>query len=407
MEKYPDTGDALFQKHWETWFTQDHIDELVCAGINTVRVPLGYWIVEALVNRDTEHYPRGGILQLQRGLSQLRDAGIAVILDHHALPGVAASNQMFAGRCTTDVQFYTPYNYHRALIWTAVMTALSHLDPNFSSVVGIEAINEPIMDANQTPGLGEFYKNFVKTIRAVEYSLGISGSFPEFDSPPVDTATCSCSNATESIATTATFSFLTSEVCDVLQEAIPIILQIALDLEINLVFEQDGLSSFLSSRNQLITTFMDVGWQYNKPSNPADAAMGPQGYDNHLYYSFGGVADANEEAYMANLCNIQRIQSDAALGDSPLWFGEWSLSTQFNASDAFLMKWADAQKFQYSKGAGWIYWNFRIEESATAASIARQWSYLKGVELGYFTEDPSQFHDPRVCDPYIKSSTPT
>ena len=28
----------------------------------------------------------------------LRDAGIAVILDHHALPGVAAENQMFAGR---------------------------------------------------------------------------------------------------------------------------------------------------------------------------------------------------------------------------------------------------------------------------------------------------------------------
>lgn len=35
------------------------------------------------------------------------------------------------------------------------MTALSHLDPNFRTVAGIEAINEPIMDASQTPGLGE------------------------------------------------------------------------------------------------------------------------------------------------------------------------------------------------------------------------------------------------------------
>ncbi len=34
------------------------------------------------------------------------------------------------------------------------MTALSHLDPVFGSVVGIEAVNEPIMDANQTPGYG-------------------------------------------------------------------------------------------------------------------------------------------------------------------------------------------------------------------------------------------------------------
>ena len=32
-------------------------------------------------------------------------------------------------------------------------------------------------------------------------------------------------------------------------------------------------------------SFMDVSWQYNNPSNPADAAIGPQAYDNHLYYS--------------------------------------------------------------------------------------------------------------------------
>lgn len=33
---------------------------------------------------------------------------------------------------------------------------------------------------------------------------------------------------------------------------------------------------------------------------------------------------------------------------------EWGLSTQFNATDEFLVKWADAQKFSYGKGAGWI-----------------------------------------------------
>jgi len=36
----------------------------------------------------------------------LKDAGIAVILDHHALPGVQSADQMFAGRCTKDVQFF-------------------------------------------------------------------------------------------------------------------------------------------------------------------------------------------------------------------------------------------------------------------------------------------------------------
>ena len=52
--------------------------------------------------------------------------------------------------------------------------------------------------------------------------------------------------------------------------------------------------------------------------------------------------------------DLSRVQNDAALGNSPLWFGEWGLPTQFAATDDFLDKWADAQKMAYSKGAGWI-----------------------------------------------------
>ena len=55
---------------------------------------------------------------------------------------------------TPIIHIQTEYNYHRALVWTAVMTTLSHLDPNFGSVFAIEAMNEPIMNATQTPGLG-------------------------------------------------------------------------------------------------------------------------------------------------------------------------------------------------------------------------------------------------------------
>ena len=82
------------------------MDALAAAGINTARIPLGYWLVERLVDRATEFYPRGGIKQLQRGLKQLKDAGIAVILDHHALPGVQTAGQQFTGHCTSDVEFY-------------------------------------------------------------------------------------------------------------------------------------------------------------------------------------------------------------------------------------------------------------------------------------------------------------
>ena len=142
------------------------------------------------MDRESEYYPRGGMSHLvsksicytnllltthqKRGVKMLKDAGMSIILDHHGLPGVQTSDQAFAGQCTTNVQFYvrspfdceakdlsmltlpqTPYNYQRALVWTAVMTAVSHLDPDFGAVFSIQAVNEPIMDATLSPGYGD------------------------------------------------------------------------------------------------------------------------------------------------------------------------------------------------------------------------------------------------------------
>jgi aryl-phospho-beta-D-glucosidase BglC (GH1 family) len=398
---YPHTVDEKFAEHWDTWFTKSHVDQLVEVGINTVRVPLGYWIVEALVNRPAEAYPRGGLAYLRRGLGWLKDAGIQAILDHHALPGVQTPGQEFTGNCTTDVQFYTPYNYHRALIWTAVMTSLAHLDSNFGSVFAIEAINEPIMDATQTPDYGEFQINFVQTVRAVELTLGIP-----VPGMSLNSSTASSTNFTAALGDTCSPPLFNAQVVAAIQDAIPIILDIAFEYGLEDVFTS---LPFQCEQPSLVTSFMDINWQYNDPPNPADAAIGPQGYDNHLYYSFGGVAAANPVAYLTSVCNLQRIQNDAALGNSPLWFGEWGLPTQFNATDDFLYKWADAQKWAYSQGAGWIFWNFKTEISSltNGTALARQWSYLEGVEMGFLTKDPAAYHDPNVCAPYINGTNST
>ncbi|THH08906.1 hypothetical protein EW146_g8839 [Bondarzewia mesenterica] len=368
-QKYPDTADQAFAKHWSTWFTQDDVNQLQDAGINTVRVPLGYWIVEALVDRETEFYPRGGIKFLSNGVKMLRDANMRVILDHHALPGVQTANQMFTGHCTSDVQFYTDYNYGRALTWTAVMTALTHLHANFASIFAIEAVNEPIMDASQTPGYGDFQKNFVKTVRAIELLLGIP--LPNHSLP----------SALRSMSLTASLplaaqsdksGIFNDEVMQAVENALPILLGIGQDLGLEDVLDVAKAKGRGGLWEPLTTNFMDVNWQYNDPPNPADAAIGPQAYDNHLYYNFGGVADPNPDAYMTSICNLQRVQNDAAVGDSPLWFGEWALPTQFNATDKFLHMWADAQKLAYSQGAGWLYWNFDVERSELAGDLARQ-----------------------------------
>ncbi|KAJ7590628.1 glycoside hydrolase family 5 protein [Mycena floridula] len=380
---YPKTVDQKFDAHWSSWFSKTDVQQLKSLGINTVRIPLGYWIIEQLVDRKTEFFPRGGLAHLKRGLQDLSDAGIVAILDHHALPGVQSPQQQFTGRCTEDPQFYTSYNYHRALVWTATMTALAHQDPTFNAVAAIEAVNEPIMDASLTPGYGEFQRLFVLTVRAVELALGLP--FRTVTRQSLGLGSLNFTASLSRIADSSQFE----DVSTVLTDAIPILVQLGIKQDVS------------SGIKALTTNFMDVNWQSNNPANPADVAVGPQAYDNHLYYSFGGVADANEDAYMESICNLQRVQADAAVGDSPLWFGEWGLPTQFAASDAFLNKWADAQKLAYSKGAGWIFWNFKIEKSSLAGDLARQWSYVEGVNRGYLTKDPSKLHNTHVCDAYV------
>jgi len=132
---------------------------------------------------------------------------------------------------------------------------------------------------------------------------------------------------------------------------------------------------------------MDVNWQFNNPPNPTNAAIGNQVYDNHLYYAYGvslpvflgplwlrtknmqGVAQADPDSYLSSICNLKRVQNDQNAGNSPLWFGEWALATEFTTDDTFIKRWADAQKMAYSAGAGWIYWNFKMESS----SYSNQW----------------------------------
>ncbi|CAE6429665.1 unnamed protein product [Rhizoctonia solani] len=440
-----------------TWFTEKDVDAIVAAGLNTVRIPVGYWIVESLVDRSTEYYPRGGMKYLKKGLGWFKQKGIHVMLDHHALPGVSSANQMYAGRCTSDVQFYTEKNYQRALIWAGVMTALTHIDPDFSSVFAIEAINEPIMDFNRTPGYGDYQKRFVKVVRMVEYALRVkcpdtdySKLFSNSSNTSPDLGFLTIANYTDDKVVIEVFKSITASLKTISAD-------LGLTLSFNLrrsldsshtthstdvaqkkeghgagrgrmtadgplhanrsrpaehlysrVHHERRLTTTLNkgaSRTCLMTTFMNKDWQYNNPPNPADAAIGPQLYDAHLYFSFGGVADPNADAYMRIICNTDRVKKAVEANNSPLVFGEWSLATNFNASKEFLYDWADAQRFIYAGQAdGWIFWSFKIEEGSPNIPA---WSFFESLKAGYFKNDPSKLTNPDVCKRWIGNSTAT
>jgi hypothetical protein len=143
------------------------------------------------------------------------------------------------------------------------------------------------------------YKNFVKTVRLVEWFL--QRKLPEFQATKV---VPTMQDLREILVAPSTGTVDWSEpplpfpVIEAVADAFLMLLDAAedLDWQVDSCPSQDlepittklvffSLFSVAATDwDSWLFSFMDALWQYNSPPNPADAANGPQAYDQHLYY---------------------------------------------------------------------------------------------------------------------------
>ncbi|KAI9884006.1 MAG: hypothetical protein M1823_004224 [Watsoniomyces obsoletus] len=71
-------------EHWNTWITQDDFNQIARAGLNHVRIPVGYWAVAPL---DGEPFVQGQLDYLDKAIGWARAAGIKVMVELHGAPG--------------------------------------------------------------------------------------------------------------------------------------------------------------------------------------------------------------------------------------------------------------------------------------------------------------------------------
>ena len=76
-------------------------------------------------------------------------------------------------------------------------------------------------------------------------------------------------------------------------------------------------------------------------------------FDQHVQYAKQSFRLQYKKLRML-IPDLERLETATAINNTPLWFGEWAISTNFPATDEFMKKWADAQKLMYSQSAGWI-----------------------------------------------------
>lgn len=71
---------STLSAHWNTWITESDFEQIAAAGLNHVRIPIGYWSVAPI---DGEPYVQGAYDVLNTALGWAQNHGIMVWIDLH------------------------------------------------------------------------------------------------------------------------------------------------------------------------------------------------------------------------------------------------------------------------------------------------------------------------------------
>jgi glucan 1,3-beta-glucosidase len=127
---------ARLQKHREEWITPDDFRWLASRGINAVRLPVGYAVLE-------ENAPYiSGAETLDLAFRTAKENGLGVLLDLHGVPG-SQNGWDHSGRSGELGWHTSPDNIAHSL---RIIEGLAEFCKGRDNLIGIELVNEPRKD---------------------------------------------------------------------------------------------------------------------------------------------------------------------------------------------------------------------------------------------------------------------
>lgn len=173
-------------EHMSTWFVESHMDEFKKAGINMIRIPIGYWPFLSTAETQEPYVNASHLDYLTLALNWAWKRSMYVVLDLHGLPGSQNGDQSSGHNMSlhsggnNDVPWYQ--DKYQNLSKTAVTNMLDWIDkhPARSIVCGVTTVNEPQTDGgNKTRAsiLKDFYRWSIETTKKYKMPVVLHHGF--------------------------------------------------------------------------------------------------------------------------------------------------------------------------------------------------------------------------------------
>ncbi|KAI8323820.1 glycoside hydrolase, partial [Martensiomyces pterosporus] len=169
IEAMGDKAKEQMEAHWDSWILRADFEKMARIGINTVRLPVGWWVLgpgftQGLYDRHADVYVNA-LSYVARLIRWAAEFDIGVLIDIHAVPG--GQNSDSHSGVTGRPLFYSSQGCQDLAI--ECYRAFVDLFANVSNVVGLQIINEPLDD----PGLWSFYTRALREIRSRSLALPV------------------------------------------------------------------------------------------------------------------------------------------------------------------------------------------------------------------------------------------
>ncbi|KAK2464927.1 hypothetical protein APHAL10511_003003 [Amanita phalloides] len=345
-----DTTIKALTEHWDTFITESDFAAIAAAGLNHVRLPIGYWAFEV---HGGEPYIQGQLPYLKKAVTWAEKHGLKLIIDLHGAPGSQNGFDNSGHRMSYPTWQDNSENMARS---SAIIKGLANTYKDSSPVVvGIQPLNEPAgYDGN----------SMMSVVKQYWYDSYANIRYPYGSSRQSDTIVFFHD------------AFLPPSYWKGFMPP-PDHQGIVMDSHLYQIANSAGLS--LSESQHIQTACKTTSSLEELRLWHIVGEWTPTMTDCAIYANGRGFGARYDGAYPGS----------TYIGSCVGKTGKASaLSPSYKT---FLRQMWEAQVIAYERGSqGWLMWTWKTES-------ADEWSYQAGLANGWIPHDPTDYKYPNIC----------